>query len=138
MNVFVDTNVLIDVVYKRHPFYNDSFSVWSLAENKEINGLVSAVSLPNVFYLVKKQSGRKEAYEAMRTIRDSFTILQLDAELIRQAIDGGFSDFEDALQYFTALRAGAMCIVTRNPKHFPLHEIPILTPQHFLSEHFPS
>ena len=135
MNVFVDTNVLLDVLAQREPFYRDSAQVWSLAEGGTIRGLVSVVSFNNIYYVVRKLKGRKTANRVLGILRDVFTPVALDGQILNQAIAAGLRDFEDALQYHSAVHADAACIVSRNPSHFPKSGIPVLTPAEFLAVH---
>lgn len=134
MKVFFDTNVLIDVLAKREPFYADSAAVWTLAERGAITGLVSAISFTNIYYIVRRLSHLKKAQRALVLLRDTFTPVACDAGVIRQAIDARFKDFEDAVQYVSAVEAGAECLVSRNPDHFASsEECPVLTPSEFLA-----
>lgn len=137
MKVFCDTNVVLDVLTQREPFYADSARVWTLAGGGEIQGLVSVASFTNVFYIVRRFANRRAAQKAIQLLRATFVPVALDGQMLNQAIDAGFSDFEDAVQYFSALRWGAGCLVTRNPKHFPKDGIPVHTPSEFLAAHFP-
>ncbi|MDD4890478.1 MAG: PIN domain-containing protein [Phycisphaerae bacterium] len=136
MKVFVDTNVLLDVLARREPFYADSAGVWTLTEAGRVNGFVSAVSLPTLFYLLSRSRGRREARGAMALLRDIFTLVPTDAQIISRAIDCDIEDFEDAIQFFSALRAGAATLITRNPKDFPTTDVSIQTPTQFLATHF--
>ncbi len=133
MKVFVDTNVILDVLAKREPFYADSVAVWTLAEHGKIEGLISAISFTNIFYIVRKLSNRKTALQTMAQLRDTFTAVACDAQVLHQAIDSDFKDFEDAVQYFSACRTEALCIVSRNADHFPRAEPPVLGPAEFLA-----
>jgi len=137
MKVFLDTNIVMDVLRRREPFYGHSVRVWALAEGGQICGVVSAVSFTNVYYIVRRLMGRRAAQQAVVLMRHTFEMVATDAQTLNQAIDAGFSDFEDAVQYFSALRCGAACLVTRNPKHFPKEGIPVHTPTEFLAAHFP-
>lgn len=69
----------------------------------------------------------------MRMIRGTFAVIPLDEQILNQAIDADMKDFEDAVQFHSALRAGADCLVTRNPKHFPMGYVPVQTPAEFLA-----
>ncbi len=137
MKVFLDTNVLVDVLTHREPFYADSARVWTLAETGQIEGAISALSFPNVSYVVRRLKGREATQEYLRTLRDLFEPAALDSQVINQALDSRLVDFEDALQWFSALRCGAECLVTRNIAHFPSKDIPVMTPAEFLAAHFP-
>jgi predicted nucleic acid-binding protein len=137
MNVFVDTHVLQDVLARRDPFYADSAQVWTLAEIGQITCFASTLSLPNLYYLLRRSKGQKVARKAMVLLRDIFSLVPLDAQIIHQAIDAEREDFEDAIQFFSALRVGATTLITRNTKDFPDRDLAIQTPAEFLATHFP-
>jgi predicted nucleic acid-binding protein len=132
MNVFIDTNVLLDVLAKREPFYEDSATVWTLAEQGKIRGFVSALSFSNVYYIVRRLKDRRTADRAMFLLRDTFAPVACDDQVLSQAIDARMKDFEDAIQYFSALRAEAACLISRNPDHFPRSVLSVVTPTEFL------
>ncbi|MBI4718448.1 MAG: PIN domain-containing protein [Planctomycetes bacterium] len=131
MNVFFDTNVVLDVLVKREPFYADSAALWTLAERGSIRGQVSAVSFTNVYYIVRRLRNARVARKTLALLRDVFTPVACDAQVLDQALDSDFADFEDAVQFFSAVRGGAACIVTRNPRHFPGKPLPAITPAEF-------
>jgi predicted nucleic acid-binding protein len=135
MRVFLDTNVLLDVLARREPFYGDSVAVWTLAEQRKIHGLVSVISFTNLFYIVGRLQNRRAALRVLTMLRDTFTPVLCDDLILNQAMDAGFDDFEDAVQYFSALRAETTCVVSRNPEHFPRSELAVLTPTEFLAAH---
>lgn len=135
MDVLIDTNILLDVLIKRQPFYGDSARVWTLAEQGRIRGHIAAISFNNVYYIVRKLAGRKAAEQSVGLLRDVFLPVAMDAQLLNQAIDGSFTDFEDAIQYHSAVRADARCIITRNPGHFPESSVAAITPDEFLVAH---
>jgi predicted nucleic acid-binding protein len=133
MNVFIDTNVLMDVLLDRKSFVAESQAVWFLADRGKIRGLVSALSFPNIYYVVRKLRGAEAAASMMALLRDTFAPAPLDEQVLSQAIDARFPDFEDAIQYFSALRADAECLVTRNPDHYPSSQLRVLSPEEFLA-----
>ena len=133
--VFLDTNILLDVLTVRGPFYGDAARLWTLAEEGRIVGLISAISFGNCYYVLRKQAGRANADEAMCHLRDAFKPVELTEQILDQAIDAGFSDFEDALQFHSAVHARAECILTRNPDHFPRAPLSVLSPAEFLAVH---
>jgi hypothetical protein len=105
MNVFFDTNVLMDVLLQRHPFVDESREVWFLAERGKVVGLVSALSFPNIYYVARKALGAETALSMMSLLRDTLTAVPLDEQILNQAMDAKFSDFEDAIQYFPQPRS---------------------------------
>jgi len=134
VKAFVDTNILLDVLAERHPFYSDSAAVWTLAEEGRIEGLVSAVSFTNIFYVVRKLADAKSARRALVLLRNAFTAVACDGRILTQAMDSNFKDFEDAVQYFSAVQAGAECLISRNPDDFSrAGEFPVLSPAEFLA-----
>lgn len=135
MNVFIDTNVLMDVLLERRPFVAESRKVWFLAERGKVVGLVAALSFPNIYYVVRKALGADTAASMMTLLRDTFTAVPLDEQLLNQAIDAKFSDFEDAIQYYSALRANAEYLLTRNVGHFPDSGLRVFSPEEFLAAH---
>ncbi|MBM4035458.1 MAG: PIN domain-containing protein [Planctomycetes bacterium] len=137
MDVFVDTNVLLDVVGERVPFLEDSLRVWTLADEGRIRAFVSMISFTNAYYITRRQSDRAKANKAMRLLRASFQRVTFDDLLLSQAIDSDLDDIEDAVQFYSALRCGAACLITRNTTHFPSNDIPVMTPAEFLATYFP-
>jgi predicted nucleic acid-binding protein len=129
MIVLFDTNVLLDVLARREPFYAAAAAVWSLAEAHKIEGVVSAISFNNAFYIVRKANGRDRALASLRVVRGRFRAVPLDVGIVDDALASGLTDFEDAIQYASAVRAGADCIVTRDPAGFPDAGIAILSPE---------
>ena len=133
MRVFVDTNLLLDVLAKRAPFYDDAARIWTLAELGKIEALVSAISFNNVYYVVRRASNRKSAEQALQLMRNVFIPVPLSVQILSQAMDAGFNDFEDAIQFHSAVHADARCLITRDADHFPVTNIPIITPAGFLA-----
>jgi len=134
MKVFVDTNVLLDVFGKREPFYNDAVAIWTLAEKRAIDAVISAVSITNIYYIVRRVESRLTAMKCLRQLRRVFTIGTCDEAVIDRALQSNLKDFEDAVQLATAEYSEALCLITRNPAHFANDSIPVLTPSEFLSQ----
>ena len=132
MKVLVDTNVLLDVLCERSEFYEDSAAIWTMAEQGRLTGFIAAVSLTNIYYIVRRLGDHRKAMKSMVQLRDIFTLAACDGHILNQAIDAKLADFEDAVQYFTAIHAGADTIITRNVKHFPKGNPPAVTPKEFL------
>lgn len=131
--IFIDTNVLLDVLARREPHYAPAAEVWTLCEEGKLKGSISAISFNNIFYIVRKLSGKKAARQTMEILRDVFEPVALDAQIIHQSSDAGFGDFEDAIQFHSAVRAGADALITRNAGHFPKTKISIVSPKEFLA-----
>lgn len=133
MKVFVDTNVLLDVLTRRKPFYRAAVQVWSLAERGEIRGFISVISFNNIYYIVRKTENKRKADRALCMLRDVFESIAPDRQVLNQSIDSDMDDFEDAVQFHSAVRVKAAYLVTRNPDHFPTSCLPVMTPDEFLT-----
>ncbi len=134
MNVFLDTNVLLDVLGRRAPHYKAASQVWSLVEAGKLGGYISAISFNNAHYVLRRAEGREAAQVALKVMRDLFRVVPLDEQVLHSAMDSDFSDFEDAIQFFSAVRSGADRIVTRNAQHFPREPIVPLSPRELLAQ----
>lgn len=131
--LFFDTNVLLDHLLDRAPFADDATELWSMAERHEVSGCISAVSFNFVYYIVRHHAGERAARRAINGLRDVFEINEVDAQIINQAIDSDFADFEDAIQHACAVRAGATHLVTRDLSGFRRSEVPVVAPDSYLS-----
>ena len=135
MKAFFDANVLLDVLLGRAPFYTDSARALTLADTGRVDGCASAITFPVVFYIVEWYRDGSEAHRAVRALAGMLSVAPCDDQVINQAIDCGAADFEDAVQYFSAVRAGAECIITRDRSGFPTDStIPVLAPTEFLAQ----
>lgn len=133
MAVYIDTNVIIDLLAKREPFYKESLQLFSLADAGEIKLMVSALSLVNTHFVLNDVMKVKDA----RSILGKFKVLveshDLTEKITELALnDLQFHDFEDGIQYYTALESQAKLIVTRNLKDFKHAQLPIMSPTEFL------
>ncbi len=130
--LFLDTNVLLDHLLEREPFADDATELWSMAERREISGCISAVSFNFVYYIVRHHAGERAARRAIKGLRDVFDTIEVDSQIINQAIDCNFADFEDAIQHACAVRAGATHLVTRDLADFRRSEVPVVAPDAYL------
>lgn len=132
-NIFLDTNIVIDLLSRRQPFYEETADIFSLADKKEIELSVSSLTIVNTSYVLLKQMDGNNAKAILRKLRLIVKILPLDDKIIGLALnDDTFSDFEDALQYFTALENGKEMIISRNLKDFKNSKIPTFTAKQFI------
>jgi predicted nucleic acid-binding protein len=131
--VFYDTNVVLDVCAQRVPFYADSAKAWDLAARGAVRGLVAAISMTTIDYLIRRHNPKSDARALLRMIRGVAGVAPCDSGVIDLAIDSELEDFEDAVQYFSAIGAGADVIVTRDGGDFPLGNAQVMTPREFLA-----
>lgn len=131
--VFLDTDIIIDYLADRRPFSDDAEVIFSLAHGKKLSLHVSSLSINNIHYIIRKLIGPAKALEAIRNLVDYVTIETVGSTEIRNALETGFVDFEDAIQNQTAIKIeGLMCIITRNVKDFKKSGIAVLSPDTFL------
>lgn len=126
---FIDTNVILDLVANREPFVKHAETLFKLADEKKVRLYCSAISFNNIYYIVKKVSNHQTAKKTLNLLRNQVYVIDLDKNILFQAIDSEFKDYEDAIQYFSALTNTTIkSIVTRNPKDFKHADIPVITP----------
>lgn len=132
MKIFVDTNILLDVLTGREPFYEHSAIIWSLVEERIVEGYISAISVNNVFYISKKLKGLEYAQELVDKLLKDFHIVAVDYEILKLSRTIAGRDYEDLIQYFSAIKSESLYLITRNTKDFPATGMEILAPQAFL------
>jgi predicted nucleic acid-binding protein len=133
VKLFLDINVILDVLAKRDPWFEDSAAVLSLLETDEFVGIVAAHSVTTLFYLASKHLGQRRATARLLDLLKLVSVSPLDQDTILKGIALGWSDFEDALQMLCADTAGADYLVTRNPQDFESDSIPVVTPAQLLA-----
>ena len=127
--VFIDTNVLLDVLLMRMPLLHYSLHVWQMCELGQMQGVISAVSLNSTYYVVRRLRSRAEADKAVSLLLDLFEVVPLGADVLRAAAENPGADFEEALQRESALKAGVSVIVTHDKTHFADGPLEAVTPE---------
>ena len=131
--IFVDTNIVIDLLSRREPFFEESAILFSLADKKEIELAISSLTIANTSYALLRQMDPNKSKSILRKLRLIVKILPLDDKIVGLALnDETFSDFEDGLQYFTAIDNGQELIITRNLKDFKNSKLPTMTARQFI------
>ncbi|HPN63704.1 MAG TPA: PIN domain-containing protein [Candidatus Goldiibacteriota bacterium] len=126
-----DANVLLDIHLKRKGAYNSSMAAVAAAKRHGVKTYLSAVSISIIHYIIEKETGRTNAIKILEKIRMLFDIAPVDAKAVDMAIVSDFKDFEDALQYYSAIGVNADCIVTGKKKDYKHSAIPVLAPEEF-------
>ena len=135
MRLFLDTNVLLDLFLQREPFFEDAKRLWQLFEIHQETGLIAAITFNNVHYIATKHVGKAIATRDVTFMLCALQMVPLDQHIIQAAVLSHFPDFEDAIQYYSALMADADCIITRDNWQIPSPLRPILSPAEFLAEY---
>lgn len=132
MKLFWDTNVMLDFLGERDPFYDAAAKIATLADKRELTIILSALSYATTSYFLTKFYGLEKTKDKLRKFRVISEICELDKLIIEKGLNSEFSDFEDSLHYFSALRMDCDIIITRNGKDFKKSQIPVMTPNEFL------
>lgn len=134
--LLIDTNIVIDLLAKRDPHYYHAAQIFSLGDTRKIELSVSALTIANTNYMLLKLKSHYEVKSILRRFKLLITVLPLGDKVINLALnDTDFKDFEDGLQYFTAIENGQDIIITRNMKDFKKSQIPIMTAEQFLKSY---
>lgn len=134
MKVFLDANVLIDVVMHRTDFVESSSKVLQIGLDGDCELCASDITFTTVAYYARKNRTSEQLYDVLQSLRDFIDVAPSGKIAIDWALRRKVKDFEDAVQYYVALRSGAEYIVSRNVRDYPFDDIPVLTPQEFLDE----
>lgn len=128
MLVFLDTNVVLDFLLEREPWFGDSAAFWQAVEEGSITGCISASSVTDIYYIARRLVSPLTAHEAVRHCLDAFTIVSVGRDVLERASQMLGIDFEDNVQIVCAQAAHADAIVTRDGKGFRRAALPVLTP----------
>lgn len=128
MKILIDTNVILDVLCNRTDFVEDSLKVFKYCEVNQITGCISAMSVPNIVYIMRKELDSERIKEILTVLTSLFTVVDLREADLLKAADFDFADYEDALQSVCATRVKANYIVTRNIKDFKNSPVPAIKP----------
>ena len=129
--VFVDTNVVLDVLLQHEDFFVDSLKVFQLAETGEIHAYVSASSMTDIFYIARKRLGISVAREAMSRLLAIFRVVSVDGDDLKSALAVPIEDMEDALQMWCAEKISAVALITRDIDGFPPASMTVVRPADF-------
>lgn len=133
--IFVDTNIIIDLIADRRPFSKFAIEIFSKAEDKKLKLYTSSHSIATTHYLLKKYIEEKELRNVLYNLLDYFQVIPVDLDVIKKGLKSKHKDFEDAIQMLCAYSIEKMdCIVTRNIKDFRDCEIPVLSPDELVKK----
>lgn len=132
-NILIDTNVLLDYLLEREPFFEDAKKVILSCIDGKVRGCIAAHSIPNMFFILRKDYNEKERREILLNLCKIFDVEGIDkAKLTAGLANDDFSDFEDCLQMECAKSYGADYIVSRNVSDYVISEIKAIEPKNFL------
>ena len=132
--LLVDTNIVIDLLAKREPFYIEAAELFSLADKKQVYLYVNSLTFANTYYILNKNTDAKTARSVLRKFKTLIIVLNIDDKIIELSLnDNNFNDFEDAIQYYSALENNLDIILTRNLKDYKKSQLPVMTARHFIN-----
>ncbi len=131
--VLVDTDIVLDLLVQRKPFFDAAASLFSLADTGKIMLFITPVLLSNLYYILGKTFGKEKAGKLIQTLRLVVSIAGIDQVIVDRTLSSEFKDFEDGLQYFAAVQAGCGVLLTRNIKDYESSLIAVMTAEEWLS-----
>ena len=132
-NVFIDTDIALDLLAERAPHYASAAELFTGADSGNLSIYVSSLSFSNLNYLLSRQYSQKEARRILQTFKILVKVLAADDKIIDLSLNAEFKDFEDAIQYFTAIENNIFTLLTRNLKDYKHAAITVMTAEDFLS-----
>ena len=134
MTVLLDTNIIVDVALERQPYFEASQQVLLLVEQGQIEGYISASTFGDLYYIIRRSRGREWTNDFINWLVTYCQIATVNDAVIRIALTSKFRDFEDAIQYSSAVVNQLNAIVTRNPQDFPVTTPRIISPNQLIQE----
>lgn len=134
MKVLLDTNIILDYALERPPFWQASEQIFLLLEQGQFQGYVSASTFSDLYYIIRKQRGHDWTFTFLNRLVSVCQIAMVDQTVILMALTVNFRDFEDAIQFSTAVINHLDAIVTRNPQDFAEATLQAVTPDTLIQE----
>jgi predicted nucleic acid-binding protein len=132
IRLFLDTNIVVDVLERREPFCNDAVRLFTMAYNKQVQLVVSPMTYSTTSFLLRKH-GPEGVRNLLSNFRQLSRVATTDERTVDDSLASQFKDFEDAMQYYTAVNAKADVIITRNGKDFAASKLPVMTATEYLA-----
>ncbi len=130
--VFVDTDIILDLLSCREPFYIYAANLFSMADKNEIKIFVSSLTFGNLNYILSKQYSAAQARKLLLKFKTLVTVLPVNDKVLDLALSSNFKDFEDGIKYFAAIENNLQIILTRNLKDYKTAEIAVMTAEQYL------
>lgn len=132
MKVLFDTNIILDVLFDREPFSDTAAILMSEVERSRLKAFLCATSVTTLYYLIQKAIGRKKAEKAVGNLLELFQISPVNKAILEKALISPFNDYEDAVIYESAQKAGVGSIVSRDVQGFKNAEIHVYSPEELI------
>lgn len=135
--ILVDTNIVLDLFAKRKEFIIEAQELFTLSDKNEIKLYVSSLTFANTYYILSQKMKLNDARKILRKFKILVEVLPMDDKIIDLSLESDFKDFEDAIQYHTAIENDINIIITRNLKDFKTSGIPVLTAKNYIETRSP-
>lgn len=133
--IFVDADIFLDLLLDREPHAEYAAKIFDLSSQEHFQIYTTAVIFSNIYYILNDVHKKTKVRDTLTELRTFVRIQNVDEKILDQALTSSITDFEDAIQYYAAVRLSAECILTRNKKDYRKSELPVYTPQEWLGMH---
>ena len=133
MKVLFDTNVVLDVLLAREPHADVGARLLSLVDSGKLEGILCATTVTTIYYIAEKSVGAELAHRHVGELLAMFDVACVDRQVLLNALDRRFDDFEDAVLHEAARDVDATAIVTRNGGDFRRATLPVFDPEELLA-----
>lgn len=131
-SLYLDTNIILDLIEERKPFYKYAQSIFSRKDKNLIRLYTSSLNFANLHFIISKKTNKENATNALLKLKTLIDILPLDEKIIQLSLASGFNDFEDAIQYYTAIEHNIPVLITRDIKDYKKANISVMTSEQYL------
>ncbi len=131
-SLYLDTNIILDLIEERKPFYKYAQSIFSRKDKNLICLYTSSLNFANLHFIISKKTNKENATNALLKLKTLIDILPLDEKIIQLSLASGFNDFEDAIQYYTAIEHHIPVLITRDIKDYKKANISVMTSEQYL------
>jgi predicted nucleic acid-binding protein len=134
MKILIDTNIVLDLLLEREPFATSAIALFEQIECGNLAGYITATTITNIFYIIRKTEGREVAIAAINRLLIGLQFCAVDRQTVTTALTLGLKDFEDSIQLACATIAQLDAIVTRDRKDFIGSSLPVYSPTEILNQ----
>lgn len=136
IKLFIDSDIILDLLAQREPHFEYAAKLFTLIDQQKVEAYTAPLIFANLHYIMRKLTSSASALKSLRKLKTLINVLAIDDRVIGQALNSEFNDFEDAIQYFTAVNNGIGILLTRNKADYKKSKITVSTAEEFLTTWF--
>ena len=136
IKLFIDSDIILDLLAQREPHFEYAAKLFTLIDQQKVEAYTAPLIFANLHYILRKLTSSASALKSLRKLKTLINVLAIDDRIIGQALNSEFNDFEDAIQYFTAVNNGIGILLTRNKADYKKSKITVSTAEEFLTTWF--